>query len=149
VRQAAAALGNAVADAARAWPAVAAAVVLVSAAAIAGRRRHVRRRRGPPPVGAARAFADLEAAMSARGHPRRDTQTPSEFVRTITPHLAADERDDARLIARVFERDRFSGRRAPDEEETAALAASRRLATPASRKRSEAASATRSTPIRS
>jgi hypothetical protein len=75
----------------------------------------------------ARAFADLEDALAARGHPRAEHQTAGEYLRIVRPVLAADERADAETIVRLFELDRFSGERAGEEDVGLALKAARRL----------------------
>jgi hypothetical protein len=103
-----------------------------SAAALILLRRRAHRSLGPSPRGAARAFAELEAAMAARGHPRADHQTAREFRRSLRPFLAADERADVDLVVRLFERDRFSGEPLTEEDVSRALEAARRLE-PASR----------------
>jgi transglutaminase-like putative cysteine protease len=146
LRTGARAIGRAVVSVAEAWPVLVVALAIGSAVAILLGRRGARRRRGPPASGAARAFVELEDAMAARGHPRAEHQTPREFLRAARPHLAVAEREDADLVVRLFERDRFSSRPPEDEEVVRALAAGRRLAAAAqgSRKRISAASATRS-----
>jgi transglutaminase-like putative cysteine protease len=146
IRDGARALGRAVVSAADAWPILVVALAASGAAVVLLRRRRTGRRRGPPPVGVARAFAALEDAMAARGHPRTEHQTAAEYLRTVRPVLGADERADAETIVRLFELDRYSGVAASDPEIAAALEASSRLAGPAqgSRKRISAASATRS-----
>ncbi len=133
VREAIKALGRAIASAAGAWPV---ALVLFAALglAVAGlRRRRARRALRPPPVGAARAFAQLEAAMAARGHLRAEHQTAREFLRTLRPFLATDDRADADLVVRLFERDRFSGRPLEQEDVDRALAAAGRVSRPTGR----------------
>jgi transglutaminase-like putative cysteine protease len=128
VRDAAKSLGRAVAAAAGAWPAVALLVATGVAGAVLVRRRRERRALGPRPTGAARAFADLEAAMAERGRPRAEHQTAREFLASLGPFLAPDERADARVVVDVFERDRFSGAEPREEDVALALRASGRLA---------------------
>jgi hypothetical protein len=69
--------------------------------------------------------------MAARGHPRAEHQTAREFARAVRPYLPAEERTDAELIVRLFERDRFSGEPIAEHEVQAALAAAERIGTPA------------------
>jgi hypothetical protein len=146
IREGARALGRAVVSAAEAWPILVVALAVGGAVVVLLRRRRAGRRRGPPPVGAARAFMDLEEAMAARGRPRAEHQTAHEFLRGLGPLLSPDERADADLIVRLFERDRFSGLPIAETDEAAALEAAGRIATSGqgSRKRISSASATRS-----
>jgi transglutaminase-like putative cysteine protease len=145
VREAARALGRGIASAARKLPVAMVLVALGGSAVVALRRRRARSSRRPPPVGAARAFAELEGAMAARGRPRAEHQTAREFLKGLGPFLATDERADADLIVRLFERDRFSGVVVSEPEEAAALAAAARIAEApqGSWKRMSAASHTR------
>jgi transglutaminase-like putative cysteine protease len=130
IKAAASAAGHGIAIVARV--AVAAWMWLVVACAIAGglafaagRRR---RRRSHPPPGAAAAFVTLNEVMERRGLRRPAQQTPSEFLRAIGARgYDADLVEDAARIVRVFERDRFSAERAPEEDVDDALAAAGRL----------------------
>ncbi len=133
VRRAVTALGHAIAAMARVWPLVLAFLAIAVAGVILLRRRGSRRRRGPAPVGAARAFAELEGAMVARGHPRADHQTAREFVRSLRPFLGPDERADAELVVRLFELDRFSGAPIEQDDVDRALAAAARVTRPTGR----------------
>ncbi len=130
VRDAARASGRAVMAVARAWPLLVAAISLGAIGALLLRRRGARRRRRPPPAGAARAFAELESAMASRGRARAEHQTAAEFLRAARPLLGPDERADAELVVRLFERDRFSGHPANEDDVRLALAASARLSHP-------------------
>ena len=133
VKAAVGAVGRAVVGATRAaaavWPVVVMVTAAVGALVIVLRRRARRRALGPPPAGAALAFAELEEAMRARGHPRREPQTPSEYLRALP--LAPGERTRAELIVRTFERERFAAEEPSAAEIEAALAAARRLQEPA------------------
>ena len=131
VRDAVAAIGRGIAAGARwfagAWP-VALALLVGSALLVGGLRRiRARRRRPPPPVGAARAFAELSASMASRGRPRRDHETPEEFLRALGAVLGPEERADADLVVRTFERERFDGEPPVGEELDRALAAAGRV----------------------
>jgi hypothetical protein len=128
VRDAARAVGRAVATAAGAWPLAVAGVAALAATAVVVRRRRDGRERRPPPRGASRAFVDLERAMAARGHARPDHETAREFLRRVRPVLRPDERADAELVVELFERDRFSAAAVGDDDVGRALAASGRLA---------------------
>jgi transglutaminase-like putative cysteine protease len=133
VREAARALGRALASAVRAWPVALALVAAAAVLATALRRRRARRDHGRPPAGAARAFSELEGAMAARGHPRAEHQTAREFLRSSRPYLGADERADAELVVRLFELDRFSGAPLQEDDVDRALAAAARVSRPTGR----------------
>lgn len=133
IRRGARAAGSAVASAARAalvwWPAVIAVVACV-AGAFALRRARRRRRPGTPALtGAAAAFSDLVRAVRPRGVDRAASQTPSEFLGALARRndIPLEDRRDAELIVRVFERERYSKRRASGEEVEASLAAAERV----------------------
>ncbi|MGZ8635685.1 MAG: transglutaminase TgpA family protein [Actinomycetota bacterium] len=130
VRRAATALGRAIASTAVAWPVLAAATGIAVLALLGIRRRRAARRAaGPPPVGVGRAFAELEGAMAARGHPRGDHQTPREFARSLRPYLPPVDRAHVELVVELFERDRYSGEPLGVQDVDRALAAAGRLAT--------------------
>jgi transglutaminase-like putative cysteine protease len=101
------------------------AAAVVVGLAVVLRRRARRRALGPPPTGAALAFAELERAMHARGHPRLEPQTPSEYLQGLP--LLAKERARAELVVRTFERERFAAEEPSAAEVEAALAAAREL----------------------
>jgi protein-glutamine gamma-glutamyltransferase len=133
VRRGARAAGSAIASAAAAalvgWP-VAVAIVACVAGALALRR--ARRRRGPrapAPSGAAAAFSELVRAVRPRGLERAASQTPSEFLDVLAGRsdIPSEERRDAEVIVRAFERERFSKLRASGEEIEASLAAAERV----------------------
>jgi hypothetical protein len=133
IRRGARAAGSAIASAAAAalvgWP-VAVAIVVCAAGGLALRR--ARRRRGmraPPPSGAAAAFSELVRAVGPRGLERAASQTPSEFLDVLARRgdIPSEERRDAEVIVRVFERERFSKLRASGEEVEASLAAAERV----------------------
>jgi transglutaminase-like putative cysteine protease len=71
-----------------------------------------RRRRGHPlpPVGAAAAFATLAEALAATGRTRPAHGTPSELLRELAgdPYLPPALAEEARIVVRTFERERFS-----------------------------------------
>jgi transglutaminase-like putative cysteine protease len=127
VREGAKALGRGAVAAARwlaeAWPVAIVGAVALGLVVLAVRRRRIRRRAVPPPAGTAKAFAELEAAMAARGHPRRPHETPAEFLRTVSPVLDADRRAAAGVVVRAFEREVFAGDQLADEDVYAALVA--------------------------
>jgi transglutaminase-like putative cysteine protease len=127
IRTAVRAAGRAVADVVSVWPFPVASAGLVLAAVVLGRRRGRRRVSGPPPTGAARAFVDLERAMAFRGHPRRDHQTPREYLRALGPFLPAGERADAEVVVGLFELDRYAPAEPGHDEVALALAAAGRL----------------------
>ncbi len=133
VRQGVRAAGSAIASAAAAalvgWP-VAVAIVACVAGALALRR--ARRRRGsraPAPSGAAAAFSELVRAVRPRGLERAASQTPSEFLDVLARRsdIPSEERRDAEVIVRAFERERFSKLRASGDEVEASLAAAERV----------------------
>ncbi|HZS33912.1 MAG TPA: transglutaminaseTgpA domain-containing protein, partial [Methylomirabilota bacterium] len=110
-----------------AWPVPLAALVALSS--LGWLRRARRRAHAPPLPPAARAFRDLERAMSRRGRRRREHQTPGEFLRSLESGLTGGELEDARRVVRAFERERFSGHPLAHEEAERALAAAARIAT--------------------
>jgi len=133
VKAVAIALGRGVVSAVR-WLAEVWVVVLVAGAAFGvawgvGRRRRGARRR-PPAVGVALAFERLSEEGARRGSPRLPHQTPEEFLASLEPWLAEHEREDAELVIRLFELDRFAFRAVDDAEVRAALAAAERLRVP-------------------
>lgn len=126
VRLAARGLRSAARGATSVWVLLAALLVL---AAFGWFRWGHRPARGAPSTPAARAFVDLERAMARRGRPRREHQTPEEYLRVLEPELSGAERTDAATIVRAFEVDRFSGRGLAGDEGERALAAAARIAT--------------------
>jgi transglutaminase-like putative cysteine protease len=135
VRRGARAAGLAVASAARAalrwWPAVVLAVGALVGILSWRRRRRARlgRGRAPAPAGASAAFVELESALRSRGIEAEPSRTPSELLVGLGERsgVGADDRRDAELVVRVFERDRFSPDAASTEEIAAALDAARRV----------------------
>ena len=131
VRDAVAAVGRAIAAGARwfasTWPVTVGLLVALGLLAGGFRRVRARRRLPPPPVGAAKAFADLSASMAARGRPRRGHETPEEFLRSLGPALGPEERTDAELVVRVFERERFAEESPSSDEVDRALSAAGRV----------------------
>jgi hypothetical protein len=65
----------------------------------------------------------------SRGHPRAANLTPSEYLRALGGVLASDVLDDAGLVIRTFERERFSADPPDDADVTAALVSARRVRT--------------------
>jgi len=133
VKAVAIALGRGVVSAVR-WLAEVWVVVLVAGVAFGvawgGRRRGLGARRGPPAVGVALAFERLSEEGARRGSPRLPHQTPEEFLASLEPWLAEHEREDAELVIRLFELDRFAPREVDHAEVRAALAAAERLRVP-------------------
>ena len=54
-------------------------------------------------------------------------QTPGEYLRSLRPILADEDRADAEVVVRSFERDRFSGEPLAAGDVDAALAAAHRV----------------------
>jgi protein-glutamine gamma-glutamyltransferase len=133
VKAAAGAVGRVIVGATRttvaAWPLALVAMVVLGGLGGALRRRARRRALRAPPTGAALAFVELEDVMRARGHPRPEPQTPSEFLRALP--LVPEEREGVELIVRTFERERFAAEGPSADDVEAALAAARRLREPA------------------
>jgi transglutaminase-like putative cysteine protease len=127
VREAAMALGRAISSAARAWPVALGVFAALALGVVAMRRRRARRALRPSPVGAARAFAELERAMAARGHPRAEHQTAREFLKALRPYLASEERADANLVVHLFELDAYSGHPIATRDVDSALRAAARV----------------------
>jgi protein-glutamine gamma-glutamyltransferase len=132
--RAAGAIGSGVAGAAKAvarsWPAATGvALASLAAAVLARRRRRGGRGRPPPATGASAAFLRLERTARDRGVDRRPSQTPSEFLRALErTGLLPDERDDAALVVRTFERDRFGEHGADRQDVRASEEAAARMA---------------------
>jgi transglutaminase-like putative cysteine protease len=133
IRRGARAAGSAVASAARAalvaWPVAVAAVACAAALLALVRRRSRRRPKGPAPTGASAAFSELVQAVRPRGVERSESQTPSEFLDALARRIdiPSEERRDAEVIVRAFERERFSRSRASGEDVAASLAAASRV----------------------
>jgi protein-glutamine gamma-glutamyltransferase len=81
--------------------------LLVSLERVVRRRR---RGRPPPPVGSAAAFATLADALAATGRAHPAHRTPSELLREVAgdPDLPPALAEEARIVVRTFERERFS-----------------------------------------
>jgi hypothetical protein len=120
LREAARAVGRAVATAARWWRA-AGLVILLAAATFLLIRRRRRRKRTARLTGAAAAFASLCGTFERRGRARLPHRTPSEHLEWLLSDDPAARRasEDVEHIIRTFERERFA-RRPPDEGEVAA-----------------------------
>jgi hypothetical protein len=133
VKAAGRAVGHGIAVAAQgvlaAWPVALVTLGALIAAGVVARRRKRAREHGPPPTGASAAFVQLSKALAARGRPRLEHETPQEFIRAADP-LLSGRTEDAELIVRLFERERFSGRPVSDEDAERALAAAIRLRAP-------------------
>ncbi|MEX2275339.1 MAG: DUF3488 and transglutaminase-like domain-containing protein [Actinomycetota bacterium] len=124
---------GAMAGAVRWWPATLAALLALGVGLTVRRRGGRRPQPFGPSTQAGRALAEVSAALRPRG--RSPWETPSEFLRRIRRvGLAPDLVDDAELVVRTFERERFGSAALSDEERAATLAAASRV-----RKRSEAA----------
>jgi transglutaminase-like putative cysteine protease len=109
------------------WPIMLGVLLALVLAGVLLRRRGLARGHGPPLRGTAKAFADLVRAMAVRGHARRPEQTPKEYLRSLGPFLVDEDRADAEVVVRSFERDRFSGEPLAPEEVGASLAAAHRV----------------------
>jgi transglutaminase-like putative cysteine protease len=128
-RRAGSVIGAAARGTLASWPLSFGFAVLIVAAAVVFRRRRAARARGAPPSGAARAFIALSEVLRDRGHPRGEHQTPTEFLRAIdrSGALPRDLLDDAEVIVRTFEGERYGGRMPDDAEVEGALAAASRV----------------------
>jgi hypothetical protein len=98
-----------------AWP-VALGVLALLALAIGIRRR--RRSQGPAQPAALGAYLDLTEALAPRGHPLIDHATPREYLRGVSADPAIERAvvNEAEVVVATLERDRFSGRPAPDAD---------------------------------
>ena len=105
-----------------AWPA--ALLVLALAGFAVGARRR-RRARAPAQAAALGAYLDLTDALTPRGHPLVEHATPREYLRGVSADPAIERAvvAEAELIVATLERDRFSGRPAPDADLDRARAA--------------------------
>ncbi len=136
VKAAARGLAHAIATAGRgalaAWPFVLLAAMIMTVVAALGRRRRRARAFGSPPTGAEAAFEELRAALAPVGHDRDPSETPSEYLASVTadPALASAVVEAAELVVRTFERARFAPRDArPTEADVVrARAAAARIA---------------------
>jgi hypothetical protein len=113
----------------RAWPVVLVVVALLSTLVAARRRR---RSRAPAQAAALGAYLDLTDALASRGHPLVEHATPREYLRGVSADPAIERQVvvEAELVVATLERDRFSGRPAPDadlERARAAVASVREL----------------------
>jgi transglutaminase-like putative cysteine protease len=121
VKHAAAAVGRAVASAARsvarAWPVAVVVVVGVGTWLLSRRRR---RRRAAMPTGAAAAFESMCRTFDRRGHPRAPERTPRRYAEELvaTDPVARSARAEIDRIVTAFERERFAAR-PPDPAEVA------------------------------
>ncbi len=106
----------------RAWPVVLA-TSLVAGLALRARRR--RRRRAPPQVVALGAYLDLTSVLAPHGHPLVAHATPREYLRGVSadPRIERQVVAEAEVVIATLERDRFSGRPAPDADLDRARAA--------------------------
>jgi protein-glutamine gamma-glutamyltransferase len=133
VRRGARAAGSAIASAAAAalvgWPVAVAIVACLAGGLALSRARRRRGPRAPAPSGAAAAFSELVRAVGPRGLERAASQTPSEFLDVLARRgdIPSEERRDAEVIVRVFERERFSKLRASGDDVEASLAAAERV----------------------
>ena len=99
----------------RAWPVVLAVLALL-ALAVGIRRR--RRSQGPRQPAALGAYLDLTEALAPRGHPLIEHATPREYLRGVSADPAIERAvvTQAEVVVATLERDRFSGRPAPDAD---------------------------------
>ena len=137
LKRAASGVGRVVAgiavSAVRWWPVTLGGLLGIGAWLFVRRKRDRQASPGGPRTHASRALAEVSAALRTRG--RRPWETPSEFLRRIRGvGLPPDVVDDAELVVRTFERERFGAAGLSDDERAATLAAAARV-----RKRAEAA----------
>ncbi len=86
------------------------------ALAVGVRRR--RRSQAPAQPAALGAYLDLTDALAPRGHPLIEHATPREYLRGVSADPAIERAvvTEAEVVVATFERDRFSGRPAPDAD---------------------------------
>ena len=104
-------------------------VLALIALFVTSRRR--RRARAPSQAAALGAYLDLTDVLGPRGHPLVEHATPREYLRGVSadPAMQRAVVDEAEVVVATLERDRFSGRPAPDadlERARAAVATVRR-----------------------
>ncbi len=106
----------------RAWPVVLVVLALI-VVMVTGRRR--RRARAPAQAAALGAYLDLTEALAPRGHPLVEHATPREYLQGVSadPAIEREVVVEAELVVATLERDRFSGRPAPDADLDRARAA--------------------------
>ena len=127
IKRLAISIGHGLVAAARAWPLTLFVGVGLAGVIVLRRRRRIRRTLGPPPTGAAKAFAELERAMAARGRPRSPHETPGEYLSSLTSILPQPGRADAELVVERFERERFAAEALDDGAIRESLEAAERL----------------------
>ena len=105
-----------------AWPVVLVVLALL-ALFVTSRRR--RRARAPTQAAALGAYLDLTDVLAPRGHPLVEHATPREYLRGVSADPAIERAvvDEAEVVVATLERDRFSGRPAPDADLERARAA--------------------------
>jgi transglutaminase-like putative cysteine protease len=115
---------------AKPWPGLTVLAFLLGVLAVTILRRRPHGLRGPPLTGAAVAFQSLCRTFEARGMSRPAHRTPSEHLNRLLAdmQLTPEDRRDAALIVRAFERDRFSGLEPVADEVAESLRAAARLA---------------------
>jgi len=103
----------------------AAALLVLALAGFAVGARRRRRARAPAQAAALGAYLDLTDALTPRGHPLVEHATPREYLRGVSADPAIERAvvAEAELIVATLERDRFSGRPAPDADLERARAA--------------------------
>ena len=106
----------------RVWPVVLVVLTLLGLFVVDRRRRHAG---APAQAAALGAYLDLTEALASRGHPLVEHATPREYLRSVSEDPAIERRvvAEAELVVATLERDRFSGRPAPDAELDRARAA--------------------------
>jgi hypothetical protein len=104
------------------WPVVLAVLTLL-ALFVSSRRR--RRARAPSQAAALGAYLDLTDVLAPRGHPLVEHATPREYLRGVSSDPAIERAvvGEAEVVIATLERDRFSGRPAPDADLERARAA--------------------------
>jgi hypothetical protein len=87
--------------------------------------RRRRRSRAPSQAAALGAYLDLTEALASRGHPLVEHATPREYLQGVSadPAIERGVVVEAELVIATLERDRFSGRPAPDADLDRARAA--------------------------
>ncbi len=106
----------------RAWPVV---LVVLAILVLLVRARLRRRSRAPAQAAALGAYLDLTEVLAPLGHPLVEHATPREYLRGVSadPAIERAVAFEAELVVATLERDRFSGRPAPDADLDRARAA--------------------------
>lgn len=109
-------------DLVHAWPVALALLALLALGLVVRRRR---RSLGPAQPAALGAYLDLADALAPCGHPLIEHATPREYLRGVSSDPAIERAvvTQAEVVVATLERDRFSGRPAPDADLDRARAA--------------------------